>query len=242
MNLKKCLIALVITLDMAGLAPGVLAQATGGASGMTPVQQTVSMQDKQFITNATQANLAEIRMNQLALQRSTIPKIQALANQMLQDHTKANSDLAQIAGTLGVTPPQTPNLQQQAMYDQLSKASATAFDRDFLQHMAQAHQDAVTLFQTESARGQATELRNYSLTYLPELQNHLASIQQQQIAMQQPGATPQAQTPISQQTSGQTTGTESATSTSQTQSSSSQNQSMTTPTKTQGSSTVRGYW
>jgi putative membrane protein len=128
--------------------------------------------DREFATKAAQGNLAEIQVGQLALKRSTNPQVHSLASQLIQDHTKANTDLARIAENLNLPLPQETDPKHKALYNELSELSGTAFDRMFLTSMYQDHVATIALFQQEAQAGGNRELKQYATTYLPGLTHH----------------------------------------------------------------------
>ena len=53
-----------------------------------------------------ETDLAEIQLGQLALQKSTNPKVRQFAQKMVDDHSKANDQLRQVASANGLTVPE----------------------------------------------------------------------------------------------------------------------------------------
>lgn len=177
--MKVGLLTVIIVTGMVGLSLDGYAQPASGNTAQTlHGQHAISSQDQQFMNRAAQINLSEIRLNQLALDKSNDPKIKELATRMMQDHTQANADLAKIVKPIGFILPLTPDVQQQTIYTQLSSLPGASFDQAFVQQMIQAHQEAIDLFKTQSVQGKKPELKAYALTYLPGLETHLASLQQ----------------------------------------------------------------
>jgi putative membrane protein len=60
-----------------------------------------------FAWEAAVGGLKEIRLSQVALDRTQNPKVKDLANRMIQDHSKANQDLTALAETKGIALPST---------------------------------------------------------------------------------------------------------------------------------------
>lgn len=141
------------------------------------VQRTAPISDQQFVTEATQSGLAEIALGQLAQQKGASAQVKQYGQQMITDHTQANSQLKTLATKKGLTVPTAPNAQQKATRDRLAGLSGSAFDRAYMQQMEQDHAKAVALFQRESAQGQDSNLKQWASTTLPKLQNHLAMAQ-----------------------------------------------------------------
>lgn len=143
------------------------------------VQRTAPISDQQFVTEATQSGLAEISLGQLAQQKAASAQVKQYGQQMIKDHTQANSQLKPLATKKGLTVPTAPNAQQKATRDRLAGLSGSAFDRAYMQQMEQDHAKAVALFQREAAQGQDSTLKQWASTTLPKLQNHLAMAQRE---------------------------------------------------------------
>src|SRR5687767_712828 len=75
------------------------ATTTGGTgSAMTP-------EDKEFVSKAGMAGLAEVQMANLALQKAASADVKSFAQRMATDHAKANEELQQFATTKGIAVP-----------------------------------------------------------------------------------------------------------------------------------------
>jgi putative membrane protein len=75
----------------------------------------MSALDNQFVMDAAHGGMAEVQLGQLALQRSTNPEVKRFAQQMIQEHSRANEELMRLATQKGITPPTDvgPNIEQQ---------------------------------------------------------------------------------------------------------------------------------
>ena len=168
---------------------------TSPTSPTTRTQAAAPAFDTQFISQAAQSNNAEIQTSQLALQRATSSEVKQYAQQMIDEHTAANQQLAQIARQYGVTLPTTPPPTEAAAAQRLAELSGVAFDRAYLEAQVNAHQKTATMFQ--SALPQLTEapVRSYASALLPRVTEHLemASTMSNAYNARQDGATPNAQ-------------------------------------------------
>ena len=61
--------------------------------------------DTQFMAQAAQMNMAEIALSQLALRRASSNEVKQYAQRMVQDHSRANTRLVQLAQQKRVTLP-----------------------------------------------------------------------------------------------------------------------------------------
>ena len=70
---------------------------------------------------------------------------------MVDDHTKMNIELAQVADSMGVMLPKTMNKEDQAEYDKLNALSGNDFDTEYLSVMVKDHHKDLHAFRMEAA-------------------------------------------------------------------------------------------
>src|SRR5262245_28309916 len=110
----------------------------------------VSSGDRQFLIKAAQDGLAEVKVGQLAVDRGMSNQVRELGRRMVEDHARANQDLARIADRLGVELPTTPTVTKQAQYDHLKRLPRDQFDRAFLRLEARDHDQAISMFERQA--------------------------------------------------------------------------------------------
>lgn len=151
------------------------ATGSGGQKAATdPRLASAAMSTKGFTDMAAQSSMAEIQAGKIAVSKSQDPAVQQFAERMIQDHTKANSELEQIASTKGLTPSKQLTGQHKMMIDDLSDKSGEAFDAAYMDHMVKSHQMAVSMFQMASkSDGVDPEISAFAKKTLPVLEEHL---------------------------------------------------------------------
>lgn len=140
--------------------------ATGGTSS------TVLPADKEWVSKAGMAGMAEVQMGNLAMQKATSADVKAFAQRMVTDHSKANEELQQLATAKGLTLPAQLDSEHQGGLDHLSGLSGAAFDKAYMQHMVDDHEKAASLFQNGSASAEDPDIRAYAAKTLPIIQEH----------------------------------------------------------------------
>lgn len=139
----------------------------------TTTAATDTSGDLTFATDASNANLAEIQMGQLAVSKATNPDVQAYGQMMVTDHTAIGKTYSFIAKAQGLPMPTQLNPQFQQEYDDLAKLSGAAFNQAYVAHAVHDHEGAVQLFTTEADGGQDPRLKAFAMTWLPVIQEHL---------------------------------------------------------------------
>lgn len=132
----------------------------------------VSSGDRDFAMKAADGGMAEVKMAELALSKTTNEQVKQFAQQMKDDHSKANEELMSIASTKGITLPAEPSAKHKKMMDKLSAMNGADFDRAYIKHMMADHKMDVALFEKESMSGKDAELKAFAAKTLPTLKEH----------------------------------------------------------------------
>lgn len=149
-------------------------QTTGSAAGDNYGAADVSgnvRSSRRFITDAIQGNLAEVKLGQLAQQKSSNDQVRSFGMMLEKDHGAANDQAKQVAHAINVTAPHAPNDKQQATYDKLSKLSGSDFDKEFAKAMVDDHKKDIRKYELESKEKDAAG--RYATQTLPKLKEHL---------------------------------------------------------------------
>jgi predicted outer membrane protein len=83
---------------------------------------------------------------------------------MVDDHSKANKQLMEIARRKGMTFSAKVDDTHQKLMDRLRERRGAAFDRDFARHMVRDHKEAVALFKSEARHGRDADPREFCFT------------------------------------------------------------------------------
>lgn len=129
--------------------------------------------DRTFIMNASEANLAEVELGQLASVKSSTPEVAAFGQMMVTEHSTALDELDSLAEEKDVTMTTELNAKHQAMKQRLSTLMGYSFDTAYMRSQVKDHAATVTLFQNEATGGRDQDVKNYANKYLPHVQMHL---------------------------------------------------------------------
>ena len=86
---------------------------------------------------------------------------------MVNDHSKANEQLKELAAAASIPLPNAPGPEDEAIRERLDKMQGDAFDRDYIRSQVTAHQETVQLFEYEIGTGQDSQLKNFASQTLP---------------------------------------------------------------------------
>jgi len=118
------------------------------------------MQDKMFLRKAAEGGIAEVKLGQLAAQKASSDDVKALGQKMVDDHTKLNLEMAQVADSMGVMLPKSMNKEDQAEYHKLNALSGNDFDTEYLTFMVKDHHKDLHEFRIEAASPTDPTLHN----------------------------------------------------------------------------------
>jgi putative membrane protein len=146
--------------------------------GFSPVNAQDKSNDttaRYFIIQASIGNLQEVGMGRLAAQQANSSQVKAFAQQMVDDHSKAETQLMQLIRSRSfqipheATDPPVEDLM-------LKNTPAKDFDRVYVHMMAAGHRQTVQLYEKYALTGKDPDVRAFAQQMLPVLKNHLASI------------------------------------------------------------------
>ena len=126
-----------------------------------------------FTTAAAQGGITEVKLGNLALAKAQSADVRQFAEMMVADHTKANSDLKEIAAKKSVALPTEMNDEQKSIMDKLSKLSGAEFDKEYVKAMVEDHEKDVKEFGTQAQSGTDADVKAFAARTLPMLQSHL---------------------------------------------------------------------
>ncbi|MGZ2749499.1 DUF4142 domain-containing protein [Burkholderia stagnalis] len=132
--------------------------------------------DADFVDKADLAGKSEVEASRLALERSASRDVRAFAQQMIDDHGKANERLRQLAARDGA-PEQTARRIDPDV-EALRDKRGRDFDAAYVAAAGpDAHHNAVRLFEDEARDGHDADLRAFAKATLPTLRHHLTMAQ-----------------------------------------------------------------
>jgi putative membrane protein len=133
----------------------------------------LSTKDKKFLTDAAQGGMEEVELGRLAVSNAESADVKAFGQRMIDDHSKANDQLKQVAQNKGVSVPTDVSSAQRRDIDKLSKLTGADFDRAYMKMMVEDHKKDVGEFSREAKNGNDTDVKSFASTTLPTLEEHL---------------------------------------------------------------------
>ena len=158
-----------------------------GASGQSATQGStasgaggsVSKADQKIMSNLAIANMAEIEAARMAQTKSQNDQVKTFAQQMIDDHTRAMSELQNLAQSKGVTLPTEIDRQNKAKASKLAALSGDQFDKAYMAQSGVAdHKKTHALLTQAQKSAKDPELKALAAKLQPTVDQHLTAAQQ----------------------------------------------------------------
>ncbi len=131
--------------------------------------QNLSAQDRGFIENAAKTAMMDVQMGHVGVEKGLSSEVQSLAQNLIDDHTKENEDLASLAKEKGVTlPTLNPPIPKH-----LQSKTGEHFDKAFTGAVKDDHERMIKEFEKEISSGSDPDLKEWATKTLPILRTHL---------------------------------------------------------------------
>ncbi|HIV70108.1 MAG TPA: DUF4142 domain-containing protein [Candidatus Aquabacterium excrementipullorum] len=180
MNRRNQLLALPLAVSLAMAGTAVTAQTTLPASSPKATSASsahggkLSAFDGAFLEQAAQNGHAEIDGAKAALEKASDSRVKSFAQTLIDDHTKAHTELAALAASKGVELPKDPSLGQKTKAKILSLRDGESYDKHFIESVGiKAHESTIKLFKRAAAEATDPDVKAFATKTLPTLEGHL---------------------------------------------------------------------
>jgi putative membrane protein len=144
--------------------------------------------DEKFMRDAAEGSVSEIDLGKLAQEKGQSEQVKQFGKRMVEDHTKANEELKQIADREHINLPTNVYTKDANTHRRLQKMTGAEFDKAYAETMVQDHQEDIAKFKQEASSGQKSSLQQYAQQTLPTLESHLKEAQQLRATISHEGA------------------------------------------------------
>lgn len=151
MNAKKT--ASMMCAGMLGITSLVAGAQTHKASA------AMSDDDKKFLATASQSDVNEIKLSELAEQKATNPAVKAFARKMITEHKQLSAKMKPFAEEAGLQAPGDMDDSHKDDYKKLSEKSGGDFDKQYMDDMVSDHSKALDAFTSEAKDTKNVRLR-----------------------------------------------------------------------------------
>jgi putative membrane protein len=153
-------------------APAYAARAQAGAHA------PLGDEDREMMEDIAYANLSEIETGKLALEKSQSDAVKAFAQKMVDDHGRAQKELAKLARARGVILPTQTDVQYDTLMTALRSLNGGAFNDEYIKRVGIGdHQRMRELLQQVGRDAKDAQLKAYANKTAKILGKHLGLAQ-----------------------------------------------------------------
>lgn len=132
---------------------------------------------KDFSKEAAQGGMMEVQLGNIAMKNGGTQAVKDFGKMMVDDHTKINDQLKDLASKKNVDLPAMVSDDQQKDIDKLNKETGKEFDKDYVSMMVKDHKDDIDAFKKAEDKISDSDYKTFISNVLPTLQKHLDAIE-----------------------------------------------------------------
>jgi putative membrane protein len=167
----------------AAAAPRMTDSAMGTVGGSASAATPGAMTDANIVAALDEANVADSTHGAIAATKGTSADVRSFGKMMMGEHHMLRQQGMDLAKSANITPSPMAGSQTQAQMQQLSdslnaQAKGAAWDKAYIAHEIQVHQDVLNTLQTAETSAQNAELKALITKARPIVQKHLDRAQE----------------------------------------------------------------
>lgn len=134
---------------------------------------SASVSDQKMMNKLTQANMAEVALAELAKTKATDKQVLKFADMMIEDHSMAQKDLAEIAKSAGVDLPKETDEAHADLLKKMIKMDHDEFNRTYKSQAVKDHNAAQKLLKKISANTKNADFKALAKKLTPTIDQHM---------------------------------------------------------------------
>lgn len=142
-------------------------------AGAAENSQPLAPDEQAFLTRALSDNASQIAMAKLALQKSTNPRVVALANAIIQERTTLDSRLTQLLASKSAQAETTSVANGDDTLNRLQSLDGDSFDRTFTSSLVKNHCRMIAAYQAMKLTSSSPVLKDIAHDAIPALRSNL---------------------------------------------------------------------
>ena len=138
-----------------------------------PSAQQNKIDEKRFVKDALTSGMAEVELSKVAAQKASSDSVKQFARNVVDERSKANEELKQIATKQDINVPEALDAKHQTKMDKLSQLSGANFDREYLKDEVKNQQSDLREYQREAQGGNDPEIKSFASKVAPSIEEHV---------------------------------------------------------------------
>ena len=146
---------------------------SGWASKEQPSALAIAPSQREFLVTVAEGSLFEIEASRIAISRGGAPAVRRFAEATLRDRVAVDTDLQQLAASVGVVLPSQLSDGLQARLEVLAQLTGGDFDLAYARNVGiMAQEEALTAFERAADR-HGQRVQRFAADQIPALRKHL---------------------------------------------------------------------
>ncbi|TDO83117.1 putative membrane protein [Flavobacterium chryseum] len=129
--------------------------------------------DSEYLVDQAEINLAEIQIGKLAQTKGTNTEVKNFGKMLVDEHTKAASELSALAKTKNFSLPTSLTEEGQEEYNKLNEKSGVDFDKKFADMMVDGHEKAIDKLKKAAENAKDQDVKLWASNNIAGLTAHL---------------------------------------------------------------------
>ena len=117
--------------------------------------------------------MTNVELAKMAVQKAASPEVKQYGQKVVDEQTKANQQLKEVATKENISVPDALDTKQQSRIDKLSKLSGPNFDKAYLKNQLKDEESQVRDFTDEAKGGTDPAIKSFASSALPSLQQQV---------------------------------------------------------------------
>jgi len=143
-------------------------------SAVSPTTAKLSSADQSLMMEVAKGGMMQLEVSKVAQQKATNPEVRQLAQAEIDEQTGLSAKLKEIADAKGVTLPDTPDAETQAMVTKLQGMSGAELDRMYVMESGvKGHEKLDKVMSKVESSASDTSLKGIAKAAHPLVKTHL---------------------------------------------------------------------
>lgn len=126
-----------------------------------------------FLTEAASSGMMEVEASKIASEKAMSANVKSFAGDMVNEHSKVNSELKSLADKKQVTIASSMSDDDKETIEKIANKTGKEFDEEYIDQMIKAHKDAIDAFDKAARESKDNDVKEWAAKTLPKLRNHL---------------------------------------------------------------------
>lgn len=129
--------------------------------------------EQEFLAKAISADIAEVKLGELALKHALSSDVKKFARTMIDDHAKHRDALLERAKAIKLGVVQGLEKEYQEKVDRLAKLDGKEFDREYMHCMVEGHEKVLKMYQNWSKKVEGKDFSSLVDRTITAVKEHL---------------------------------------------------------------------